>query len=302
MRGSLIVCLGVIVLYTSCIDEPSNEIDPSLQPYVDQFFEEAQNRNLDMSPEDYSFSVKFGEKQHLGVCSTASKEILINDFYWRGFSELERQYVMFHELGHCILDRLHDNAALPNGECKSIMNALGECRENQDNYNVWRTYYLDELFDSNVPPPDWYKTQISFREAEILLEFKDSLDDRILVDLGAIDNAASIYFEAHFKDWDKSRRAVLSWTDQQIICTSSSVVITDISNDLRYLKRNVNFGSNTTIGFVRKDGFDHYLIDGQLIHMEDQQDNPLRYITVAMESPGSDIYKVPISLQVTLLE
>ena len=292
----------MLLIYTSCIDEPSNEIDPALQPYVDLFFEEAQKRDLNMFPEDFSFSVKFGEKQHLGVCSTASKEILINEFYWRQFSELDREYVMFHELGHCILDRLHDNGALPNGECKSIMNALGECRENQENYNVWRTYYLDELFDSNVDIPDWYRTEINFQEQVTILEFRDSLDDRILIDLGEIDPETNINFEAYFEGWDKSRRAVLSWTNQKIICTGRSVAIADISNDLRYLKRNFDFGPNTRINFIRKDGFDHYLVDDQIIHMEDRQNNPLRYVTLAMESLGSDIYKVPISFKVTLLE
>ena len=302
MNYMWIYCVGLAVLCISCVDDSPNFIDPELQPYVDQFFEEAEIRDLDISADDFSFSVNFGEKTHLGVCSLASNEVLINSFHWSNFTELEREYLMFHELGHCILDRLHDDQSLPNGECKSIMNSAGECRENLDNYNIWRTYYMDELFDPGVDVPEWYKTEIQVVEKEVLVDIRDSIEDRISIDLGMIQQDLNIKFEAYFEEWDKSKRATLTWGDMKIGCTNSSIYISDSANDLRYLKKNAVINTNTKITFIRKDGFDHYLVDDRLIHLEEQRDNTLQYVRVALETLGTDIYEVAMSLKVALVE
>ena len=304
MRPLTLYIAILILINLGCSKENNNVIDPEFESYVDMFFEEAQKRNLDISQEDYSFSLNFGEDTHLGVCFPGRNRILINRFYWGNLPELNRQYVIFHELGHCILDRRHDNDLLPNGECKSIMKGTeeNECYPNIDNFNAWRTYYLDELFNTNADLPEWYTSEINITPFEVIFEAKDSLDESFAVDIGDIDPETNIIFEANFKEWDKSRRIILSWGNQRINCSSNSVSITDISNKLRYLKRDVVFDSDTKISFIRKDGFDYYLVDDNIIHIEEEQDNALRYIRVAINSLSSDIYKIPLSLRVSLIE
>jgi len=81
---------------------------------------------------------------------------------WNYDEELE--VLIFHELGHCYLGRIHDNRRLPNGDPRSIM-----VKEGLDLYNPCiypigyeicgeaykRLYYVDELFDEQTEIPDW---------------------------------------------------------------------------------------------------------------------------------------------------
>jgi len=83
---------------------------------------------------------------------------------WTNDAELET--LIFHELGHCVLGRTHDDELMPNHDPRSIMieNNLnlyspcayplgGSCQDN----SFKRSYYLSELFDKNTPIPDWAK-------------------------------------------------------------------------------------------------------------------------------------------------
>lgn len=83
---------------------------------------------------------------------------------WNNPTELET--LIFHELGHCILGRMHEQAVLPNGNPKSIMvenNILlySPCEYPIDgepcDQGYKRDYYLDELFNPATAVPDWAK-------------------------------------------------------------------------------------------------------------------------------------------------
>lgn len=302
-----IKALGIVFscVILACSRDDLNYIDPAFQSYVDMFFEEAQIRNVNISQDDFSFSVNFGEESNLGICFPSTNRILISRIQWGRLSELSKQYLIFHEMGHCILERLHDNEVLPNGECKSMMQGGegNECRMNIDNFEVWRTYYLDELFNTKTHLPDWYTSEIKITPEKILFDIQDSLDERILADIGEIDPEANIKIEAYFKGWDKSNRSTLSWGNQRISCTKHSVSITDINDHLRYLKENIDFDVDTKMSFISQNGFDYYLIDDRIIHIEEKQDNSLRYIRVAIESAASStISESLLSLTVSLLK
>lgn len=88
---------------------------------------------------------------------------LTNDC-WNCQSELET--LLFHEMGHCILGRDHDNGVLPKGYPRSIMYATGVHMYTACGYDInggpedltyRRDYYLDELFTPGTPIPDWGK-------------------------------------------------------------------------------------------------------------------------------------------------
>ncbi len=78
-----------------------------------------------------------------------------------------KEALIFHEIGHCILGRSHNNEPLPNGDPKSIMVIENQklywpCIYDIDgnggpdcNNTFKRAYYVDELFDENVQIPDW---------------------------------------------------------------------------------------------------------------------------------------------------
>jgi hypothetical protein len=76
----------------------------------------------------------------------------------------EREALIFHELGHCLLGRGHTTDTLPNGDPKSIMipnniRLYGPCvyqiGDPDCNKTYRRQYYLDELFNAETPVPAW---------------------------------------------------------------------------------------------------------------------------------------------------
>lgn len=61
---------------------------------------------------------------YIGLCSYGQNPtVTIDQGYWSTASEIDRQELIDHELGHCILGRQHRNDTLPNGNPASIMNA-----------------------------------------------------------------------------------------------------------------------------------------------------------------------------------
>ncbi|MEM7658145.1 MAG: hypothetical protein AAF399_18610, partial [Bacteroidota bacterium] len=144
------------------------EQDPEIKPYVDRFQKEAQLRGLDFSTELASISYTFEETSFGGVCYRLENRFIVNRSVWNDYTDQGKEYLVFHELGHCILDRDHENEYLIAGECSSIMKGTEDgkrCRRNLA-AEIWRTYYVDELFDTDTPTPDWYVPTIGQPNAQ----------------------------------------------------------------------------------------------------------------------------------------
>jgi|GWRWMinimDraft_5_1066013.scaffolds.fasta_scaffold01871_2 hypothetical protein len=156
------------------------EIAPVLKKYVDSFFLEAKLRGLDIPKEN--LIVKSNEinsfSDECGVCQLNTKKpeqqrtVIISfgsNLCWGSKPENDREALVFHELGHCLLNRVtHKNETFQNGSPKSIMVAnntdlYGPCIYVIDdnpiscNKTSRRKYYIDELFNPNTPTPDWAK-------------------------------------------------------------------------------------------------------------------------------------------------
>ncbi len=83
----------------------------------------------------------------IGVCLRKAEKhvILIKEEYWDRADSVSREMLMFHELGHCILDLPHNLATRPNGDPVSLMYpTIFESSTYYDNHEP----YLDELFRS----------------------------------------------------------------------------------------------------------------------------------------------------------
>ncbi|MEP7320203.1 MAG: hypothetical protein ABI921_15710 [Panacibacter sp.] len=82
---------------------------------------------------------------------------------WQNSLQLET--LIFHEMGHCMLGREHDTNLMPRGYAKSIMypndiTLYSPCVYpigDSCNQLYRRAYYVDELFDTSTPLPDWGK-------------------------------------------------------------------------------------------------------------------------------------------------
>ena len=145
------------------IEEPEPEpvtivgydgVDEALWPYFADFEKEAELRGINVNLRRERISGEIARLHDDGVageCSYSSffpNEVTIDTEFWNNASDRAREFVVFHELGHCSLGREHREAAFSNGICRSIMRSgLGDCF---DNYRTsTRTTYLNELFDES---------------------------------------------------------------------------------------------------------------------------------------------------------
>jgi hypothetical protein len=141
------------------------------QPFVDTFIYEASIRGYSIEIENLIINYDESlEAPHCAKCNSndieknTQKIVSINPNISCVFTSEQREVLVFHELGHCVLGRLHDNGRLPNGDFKSLMNendlsVYSSCVYPVDNgpcdHRFKRSYYLDELFDKDTPVPDW---------------------------------------------------------------------------------------------------------------------------------------------------
>ncbi len=151
--------------------KPVYDVPAEIQPLIDSFIHEASIRGISLSINN--LIVTYDDNPANAVCGSCNSSSPATDIQkiitlksgapcW--IEQFELEALVFHELGHCVLGRLHLNAQLPNGDPRSMMvqnnvSIYAPCLypvdgEPCDN-SFKRTYYLDELFNENTPVPDW---------------------------------------------------------------------------------------------------------------------------------------------------
>ncbi len=125
-------------------------VDKALWPYFQEFETEAANRNISIDLNALEISGVIEKIEESGIAGTCQygrhiHHVTIDQQFWNRANMLLREMVVFHELGHCVLERGHEESENQNGICLSIMNSgTTDCSVNY-NYNT-KQYYLDELF------------------------------------------------------------------------------------------------------------------------------------------------------------
>ncbi|MEM1322163.1 MAG: hypothetical protein AAGG75_18020 [Bacteroidota bacterium] len=122
-----------------------------LWPYFQRFEEAAAARGISISLAAAGITgviEEIDEENVAGTCrfnSHMPNHVTIDKSFWDIASDRFREFIIFHELGHCSLLRDHREDAYSSGACISIMRSgLGDCRDNYTPRN--RAIYLDELF------------------------------------------------------------------------------------------------------------------------------------------------------------
>ncbi len=143
----------IILLAGSCAKDegPQYFVDGSIQPYFNRFMEEAAQRNLNIDLDSMMISgdIRVINAQNvIGQCGHTDTEpsvVIVDKFYWDASSDLEREFVIFHELGHCALFKGHNDISDTQGNCVSIMTSgTSSCIINYT--AATREALLDELF------------------------------------------------------------------------------------------------------------------------------------------------------------
>ena len=161
MKNVFAICFIAVVFFTACQKQESTipqttttttSTATSLQDYFDRFEAAgiARGYDIDLSAANITGSIQeIDEENVAGQCSYGSNhpsEIVIDASFWNVASDLVKEMVVFHELGHCYLHRGHEEGKFSDGTCRSIMRSgVEDCR---DNYRTQtREAYVDELFD-----------------------------------------------------------------------------------------------------------------------------------------------------------
>ncbi|NND34913.1 MAG: hypothetical protein HKN76_20170 [Saprospiraceae bacterium] len=129
-------------------------VDDELSQLFDQFVQEGLQRGVIIdfvkTPVEGFLDSSLGASV-TGQCQHDSNNpdrVLINRSYWNRVTELQKEFLVFHELGHCYLQRSHLDDKNDRGECMSIMHSSSSACENAYSLET-RASYLDELFNSN---------------------------------------------------------------------------------------------------------------------------------------------------------
>jgi len=127
-------------------------VDPELKVYFQRFEDEAAKRGLPVNLTASAITgaiLEINDKHVLGRCSfprAQPNRVTIDQSFWKLGNDLFREFVVFHELGHCYLFRPHLEDNFSNGACASIMRSgNGSCLDNYSRRT--RRLYIDELFD-----------------------------------------------------------------------------------------------------------------------------------------------------------
>ncbi|MEL7147430.1 MAG: hypothetical protein AAFO69_13735 [Bacteroidota bacterium] len=148
---------------------PQYEVPVEASIHVSAFFKIASTKglNLDTGNLIVRFEGELNSQDGSPICGNAAgsltgdrQNVVTIDtecLAWR-HSEISREILLFHELGHVFLERAHFDELFSNDDYRSIMYG--------GNWNIFRfytenpfkrDYYINELFDPATPTPDWAK-------------------------------------------------------------------------------------------------------------------------------------------------
>lgn len=239
MKLERLVWLLLPLTMAACRPDPVTpevlEIPEIIQPYIESFEMEAAKRGLDLNITNLrvEFEGDLNDGTAAGLCTFASASnptphirLDTTSFNWRN-NEWHREILVFHELGHCILNRLHKDDYLPNGNIASIMRSTGEQVYGEAMNRFKREYYLDELFDAATPIPDWAQEPPRYASttpgAGIFND--DFVDNRNLWPLGDNANSRTVISGGNFIFESKSATSAFFLTKTVLIDTDQDFEI-----------------------------------------------------------------------------
>ena len=182
MNSVQLTVLLLVLLLTGCeskfeLVSPVKVIPDKIRPFLDRFDSEARKRGMELDLSILSFEFEAGipggttQNPVVGRCSRFDNvHLVIIDTVsglWQLSGNLGKEEIIFHELGHCLLNRNHKDSKFPIDDFSSIMRTVGLLQYGDltrftslfqpptDIKPYRRDYYIEELFDENTPAPCW---------------------------------------------------------------------------------------------------------------------------------------------------
>lgn len=204
------VMLILSIFLTACMAQPkdsgkvTNVVESNVELYVNRFEKISQklNRPVDLSLIEVVIDQTMqpaqpGRSWTLAICmppnSQGVRQITLNPHFWNNaeFSNADREEVLFHELGHCVLNRdhfpvdpstprnCHDYVSCSIAGNVSIMHPF---HLGPEQYTANYDYYMQELFNVIVRPGDHVNAGTEFEEyasthqASVMVDEKGQAD------------------------------------------------------------------------------------------------------------------------------
>lgn len=183
MKKYIIFILSLVLLSSCKNDHPrAYSVENELETYAQRFFSQAKNFGYNFDNEGLVMRFSSLDENKGGVCYINRRpiQIEIDSVYWKELSKSyladeHKEQLVFHEMGHGFLQRLHINDVLDNKDWKSIMcgDELPEGRSSNINYRGMRQeYYINELFTQTTDIPAWSTFVPDFSSTFQHLSFK----------------------------------------------------------------------------------------------------------------------------------
>ncbi len=131
-----------------------------MQKYVNLFVADAAIHGVDVSAnlKNPALTIQIASLSAygasvIGLCETGGgmRRVTFEPNFWNAASETQRELVVLHELGHCILYRGHLSTTLASGAYASIMYPV---ILSSATYLANQSHYLQELFGSSAEVSD----------------------------------------------------------------------------------------------------------------------------------------------------
>ncbi|MEK6706909.1 MAG: putative metallopeptidase [Bdellovibrionota bacterium] len=142
------ILITLFLLITGCGKAPVVDVG-EFEPYVNRF--EARSAMVGAPIRIEQLIIKFGEMEsptERGICEILGDNtptIKINKEAWDTMTEEEKESLIFHEMGHCVLRRKHKKEMDANGQPVSLMSPY---MIDPMIYKYNAKYYYKELFSS----------------------------------------------------------------------------------------------------------------------------------------------------------
>lgn len=309
----ILFLFGLFLVFQNCKKNPDivYQVDPAFEPYVQEFIAEGAKRGQTIDFTDSGLIVEFSDGSvggASGFCYVGKHHVVIDKSEWTALSENVRGFLLFHELGHCELDRGHTNLKFSNDVWKSIMRG-GEL----EGFEIWipipyygfrKEYLNDELFNENTPAPTWANQTFGYNEVPEANKESIKIEENISrINQRFSDLTGDYEFEIDFSLInDRANRTKLIWgntnnhyyieffpeTGFNVSGYFIGVHQESRDNGLFYSKNTININGEVVnkITVRREGGFEKVFLNEQFIFHIDEQATPIQ--SVRMESIKTD--------------
>ena len=185
----LLLTIIVYLIIFACKKDDIYVVPDIIQPYIDEFIAEAAERGINLQIDDlvvlFEENLEVDGTHAAGLCQFGSKKtsptikLDTTSVNWQSNAS-SRELLVFHELGHCVLDRGHVEDRLPNNNFTSVMRPSGEQLYGPVLSRFKREYYFDELFNATSPAPSWAVNVLEYNDisqSSKTLEAEELFDD-----------------------------------------------------------------------------------------------------------------------------